>query len=325
MIAVALPMAWSVPAASSPETAAASTPDACNEPQDSAASALMLDATVDRILRQLYETYRGMPGFLDVYYHPDQAVKFRPLFVQSVPAQALLQTVPVEVAFDVAPEQPVPQDPGSLPSTSDVLCTGLRPGSRYNGGCTLNFVYTDGTNTFMGTAGHCIGVGTSVFVPTVGTVGTVVFSTGNAGLGNDFALVQLNAFGAGIVNPEMCNWGGPTGGFAGVNILGQTVVQTGHGSVVGLPNFVHIPPRPRAGVGVSIGATSYMWAGATVPGDSGSPVELQSGLALGTHTHRPLIAPGVAGGTRWDHGLALAAAGGFPGLSLVTVGWVHPS
>ena len=35
------------------------------------------------------------------------------------------------------------------------FCPGLRPGARLSNGCTMNFVFTDGTNLYIGTAGHC--------------------------------------------------------------------------------------------------------------------------------------------------------------------------
>lgn len=285
-------------------------------------SAPLPRASVLATLDELHALYEGLPGFVDVYYWPHEAVPFRPLFVREVPPEASERVATVPVAFDVLPDEPEPQDPGTLPSTNDIVCPGIRPGSRYLPGCTLNFVYRDAANTYLGTAGHCVGVGALITVPTVGTIGQVVFSTGNAGVGNDFALVRVFPQFVAQVSPEMCNWGGPTGAFAGADILGDVVVLTGHGSVVGLPS-IHVPPRPKAGVGISWGATSFMWAGATIPGDSGAPTMLQDGQVMGTHTHRPLLAPGVAAGTRWDRGLQLAAAGGF-NVQLVTVGWTHP-
>ncbi len=314
--------AFQVPVGAGASDAEAATDDEDCRSADTTPFEGLPAADVNRALKEIHAAYAGLPGFVDVYYYPDQDPAFRAAFVRSAPDVAALPATDFDVGIDFWPEEPTVDGPGTTPTAADLLCQGIRPGSLYGPGCTLNFVYTDGAHTYMGTAGHCVSTGQSVIVAGIGNVGTVVFSTGNAGLGNDFALVRISPAFVAFVVPEMCDWGGPTAAFTGATIQGAAVVQTGHGSGVALP--VNLPARPKAGVGVTWGATSYMWAGATLPGDSGSPVALKTGEALGTHTHRPFIAPGVAGGTRWDHGLDLAAAAGFTGLSLVTVGWTHP-
>jgi hypothetical protein len=68
-------------------------------------------------------------------------------------------------------------------------------------GCTMNFVFTDGTSNYIGTAGHCAGNGKTVIAQvatrvdptdtvmvTLAAIGSVVKSW-NAGIGRDFALV----------------------------------------------------------------------------------------------------------------------------------------
>src|SRR6266516_3084702 len=72
-------------------------------------------------------------------------------------------------------------------------------------GCTMNFVFTDGTSYYIGTAGHCSGNGKTVIAQvwtrvdptdtvfvTLAAIGTTVASW-NSGIGKDFALVKINA------------------------------------------------------------------------------------------------------------------------------------
>src|SRR5207248_2518460 len=107
-------------------------------------------------------------------------------------------------------------------------------------GCTMNFVFTDGTSSYIGTAGHCAGngktviaqVGTrvdptdTVFV-TLAAIGTVVKSWNN-GIGKDFALVKIDP-GFKVV-PGVAGALGPTGLFCG-DPVGQPVMHYGHGYI----------------------------------------------------------------------------------------------
>src|SRR3954452_11044175 len=71
-------------------------------------------------------------------------------------------------------------------------------------GCTMNFIFTDGTSNYIGTAGHCAGNGKTVIaqvgtrvdptdsaVPMLAAIGTTVKSWNN-GIGRDFALVKID-------------------------------------------------------------------------------------------------------------------------------------
>ena len=69
-------------------------------------------------------------------------------------------------------------------------------------GCTLNFVFSDGTSNYIGTAGHCVNNGQTVIaqvatrvdptdtvMATLAAIGTAVGSWNN-GIGKDFALIK---------------------------------------------------------------------------------------------------------------------------------------
>lgn len=283
-------------------------------------------ADVDAMLWTLHDLYAGLPGFVDVYYFPGGPAEYRPLFAFAVPLAAKTVPTPVPVAFDVLAQAPAKLDAGATPSANDLLCssgpTPIRPGARLStplGTCTLSFVFKAGTKTYVGTAGHCLNTGDTAEVQGVGVVGTAAFSTGDAGVGNDFAVIEVLASLVPKVSPEMCDWAGPTGAFTGSGITGQATVQTGYGG--GVPGGV--PPRPLTGIGTGYGATSFTWIGGSIPGDSGSAIRLHSGQALGTVTHLGVGVVGDNFGTRLDRGVALAAAGGVSGLTLQTVSYTH--
>ncbi len=325
-----VPAAWgafATPQLAGDDSEPAAAHDACDDTApadvesytaDEVAESLHIDAT----LRGLYARYQGLPGFIDVYYSPDADVVYRPMFVEEVPVEALAQATPVEVAFDVIPAYPVPASSGPAPDASDLRCSLIRPGAEMASpsGCTYNWVFTAGGNTYIGTAGHCINAGQTAHLTGIGIIGNAVFSTGDGGVGNDFALIKVNADKVQWVNPEMCQWAGPTGTFTGAtSFTGKVTVQTGHGLVPSVSALV--PPRPKTGVGVSYGVDSFTWSGTSWPGDSGSPIRLQGGLAVGVVTHLLLAAPVLNFGTSLPHAMALT---GVNGLTLSTVPYVHP-
>lgn len=295
---------------------------------------------IEANVQALHAEFSDLPRFVDVYYHAGEAVPYRPLFEDAVPAAALARATRVPVAFDVLAQAPVPLDAGPTPSVDDVRCLGqIRPGAHMTNGCTLSFLYTDGANVYASTAGHCIGPGNNAGVEGIGVVGPAVFSTGSGGVGNDFALIRINDNVLDRVNPEMCFWAGPTRGFTGATITGAVLVHAGHGQFINLQ--LGLPPRPRAYAGNAWGATSFTWVGGAINGDSGSAIRVgvsanepapapethQDGAALGVVTHAVgfvVGTPTLGFGTRWDHGLDLAAAAGFADLQLLTVDYVHP-
>jgi hypothetical protein len=198
-------------------------------------------------------------------------------------------------------------------------------------GCTMNFVFTDGTSYYIGTAGHCSGngktviaqVGTrvdpsdTVFV-TLAAIGTTVASW-NSGIGKDFALVKINA--GFMVIPGVTGALGPTGVFCG-DPVGQPVMHYGHGYIFfveqGYPKFGEVIPDLTLLVKFTT-PDGFNWVGYGLPGDSGSEVMNDAGLAVGDLTHGIGIAgvpvPGLSFGTDMSEIFALIGSS----YQLVTV------
>jgi hypothetical protein len=199
-------------------------------------------------------------------------------------------------------------------------------------GCTMNFVFTDGTSQYIGTAGHCVQGGKNVVMQvmtrvspveessvlvTFAKIGTVARSW-NQGIGKDFALVKIDPGWA--VVPGVGGGLGPTGTFCG-DPLGQPVMHYGHGYIFfveqGNAKFGEVIPdvdlifRPSA--------EGFNWVGYGLPGDSGSGVMNAAGLAVGDLTHGLAVAglpvPGLSFGTTMQAIFNLIG----PGYSLVTV------
>ncbi len=198
-------------------------------------------------------------------------------------------------------------------------------------GCTMNFVFTDGTSSYIGTAGHCAGNGKTV-IAQVGTrvdptdsvlvqlaaFGSVVKSW-NAGIGRDFALVKINP-GFKVV-PGVAGGLGPTGVLC-LDPVGQPVMHYGHGYIFfveqGHPKFGEVVPDLTLLVKFA-SPNGFNWVGYGLPGDSGSGVMNDAGLAVGDLTHGIGVAgvpvPGLS------FGMDMAGIFNFIGssYSLVTV------
>jgi hypothetical protein len=174
--------------------------------------------------------------------------------------------------------------------------------------CTANFVFTQGTQVFIGQAAHCSGTGASTdtdgCIAQSLPVGTPVEVTGAAQPGvmvynswitmqalhesdpdtcayNDLAIVELNAADYGKVNPSIPHWGGPTGINTTGVALGNLVYSHGNSELrVGLSQL-----SPKTGVSLGDEGNGWSHGVATVspgvPGDSGSAFLDSSGRALG--------------------------------------------
>ncbi len=173
--------------------------------------------------------------------------------------------------------------------------------------CTSNFVFTQGSNVYLGQAAHCSGtgdqvnadgcdsgslpIGTSVRVAGASRRGTMVYNSWltmqakgetstNACAYNDFALVKIHAADVGRVNPSVPGFGGPTG-VGGVGGLGSTVYSYGNSSLRG--GVTTLSPKQ----GVVAQNTGNGWnhsvytATPGIPGDSGSGFLNASGRAFG--------------------------------------------
>ncbi|MGH8993950.1 MAG: hypothetical protein ACRDYV_03405 [Acidimicrobiia bacterium] len=219
-------------------------------------------------------------------------------------------------------------------------CEGVRPGGRLEteiGLCTYNFLFSapDGSR-YIGTAGHCI-LGTT---PVAGSAGEKLWpkgggptaKTGGKRVGEfayavledpkDFALIRLDP---GVeASAEMCHFGGPTGTFEG-HSPDPTVVEY-YGNGVGIGSTL----PARSGMAIGVPNDDHVYAlGLALPGDSGSGVISDGGLAIGV-----LVTTGLHGFGFDENGLDFGTMGitrigpqiarasealGFP-LTLVTAG-----
>jgi hypothetical protein len=155
-------------------------------------------------------------------------------------------------------------------------------------GCTANFIFTDGTSQYIGTARHCVdSIGQPVVMQvdtsTIATVGTVSHMTSGQGEpGHDWALVRIDPAAASRwgVNPAVPVIGGPQGIYTGCGPV-QALKYYGHGYGVAVG-----PGKPEFGVGTNWYDDGYGWTGFGAPGDSGSPVlTADTSQAVGDFTH----------------------------------------
>ncbi|MCU1463191.1 MAG: serine protease [Acidimicrobiales bacterium] len=204
--------------------------------------------------------------------------------------------------------------------------------------CTANFIFTGGTNTYIGQAAHCAGTGgnTETNGCTAGTLpeGTPVTVTGASKPGkmvysswvrmkaagekdtatcqyNDLALIQLDPADAANVDPSVPHWGGPTGvstsGCAGTQVYsyGNSELRLG---------ITQLSPKTGWCVTDDGGGWSHRVATVSpgIPGDSGSAFLDSSGKALGVLSTLEVLP--VAGSNNigdLGHELAWANAHGF--------------
>jgi hypothetical protein len=185
---------------------------------------------------------------------------------------------------------------------------GIRPGSLMISPfiCTMNYIFQKGDTIAIGTAGHCIDGNSPVTLLTVAPTGgnPVLVELGpvlyhqNAGVGKDFALVEVPPERRDWVFPTIAAIGGPCGIYSGGDP--QPVAHYGHGLVGGFPG------TPRVGMGFELtpdqedqlnsiveiqgvdwdwDEDSIVWAGYLYGGDSGSAVRIGQLPAVSNLTH----------------------------------------
>ena len=185
---------------------------------------------------------------------------------------------------------------------------GIRPGSMMISPfiCTMNFIFQKGDTVAIGSAGHCIDGNEPVILLTVAPTGgdPVLVELGqvllkrDAGVGQDYALVEVPPERRDWVFPTIAAVGGPCGIFSGGEP--QPVAHYGHGLVGGAPG------TPRAGMGFELTEEqqqdlnsivrirgvdwdwdddSIVWAGYIYGGDSGSAVRIGQLPAVSNLTH----------------------------------------
>jgi hypothetical protein len=175
------------------------------------------------------------------------------------------------------------------------------------GQCTANFVYSDGTDVFIGQAAHCSGtggqtetdgcssgslpVGTPVEVKGASKPGTLVYNSWltmqakgetdpDTCAYNDLALVKLDPADVGKVNPSVPGFGGPTG-LGTVGGLGSTVYSYGNSELRG--GITKLSPKQGIVIQNEGNGWSHIVSTLTpgIPGDSGSGFVNGSGEAIG--------------------------------------------
>lgn len=165
-------------------------------------------------------------------------------------------------------------------------CTGGRigPGASMTSpaGCTFNFVFSQGSRLFIGTAGHCVGgPGQSVSTHGASGFGQVVFNAWTGPVTTDFALIEIHPSYHSQVNPSVCTWGGPTGVGSPSGVLDQDfLLQYGWGSA----SFPAAQTRSRIHDEFLSSPNVLSWNGIGSGGDSGSPLLYGDGRAAGIHT-----------------------------------------
>ena len=210
--------------------------------------------------------------------------------------------------------------------------------------CTANFVFTDGSATYIGQAAHCSGtgaatetdgcdsgslpIGTPVEVDGASKPGTLVYnswltmqangeSNADTCAYNDLALVKIDPADVGKVNPSVPGFGGPTG-VGGASATGSDVFSYGNSSLrLGITQL-----SPKRGIVVSTEGNGWSRTVYTVtpgiPGDSGSGFLNGSGQAIGvlsTVALAPLAGSNGVGDLSRE--LAYARAHGLADLQVV--------
>ena len=242
-------------------------------------------------------------------------------------------------------------------SLASAAAAEVRPGvqtlTEGSGQCTANFVFSDGSSTYLGQAAHCastgaatstngceddaqsLPLGTKVEIEdasnpgTFPVVGELVYSSWIAMKGNgeadnpesetcrfnDFALVRLPA--GTDVNPTVPFWGGPTGLGGSTSALDDIYTYGNSSLRLGIEA---LKPKRGKSLGTTPGGWSHNVYTLTpgIPGDSGSGFMDAQGRAFGTLSTvavAPLPASNGVGDLSKE--LAYAKANGFGGVNLV--------
>jgi hypothetical protein len=178
---------------------------------------------------------------------------------------------------------------------------GIRPGNWMISPfwCTMNYIFQKGGTLAIGTAGHCVDGNEPVVLltlapggenPVLVELGRVLLKR-DAGIGKDYALVEIPPALHSWVFPTQAIVGGPCGVYTANDPL--PVAHYGHGVGVGTGG------TPRAGMGFSLDedpigvkgtdwdwdADSIIWAGLINGGDSGSGVRVGTMPAVSNLTH----------------------------------------
>jgi hypothetical protein len=238
----------------------------------------------------------------------------------------------------------VPSDASAwAPAATAPIHPGVMTNTEGSGQCTSNFIFTRGSDTYIGQAAHCsstgaatdtdgctsasLPLGTRVEIDGASVRGTLAYNSWLSmqahGEGNDetcayndLALVRIDPADVAKVNPTIPDFGGPNG--VGTAAAGQQVYTYGNSSL--RQGITLLSPKNGVVVEASPDGWSYTAYTLTpgIPGDSGSAFLNRDGAALGTLS-TVAIAPLPASNGVGDVGreIAYARAHGFDGLQLV--------
>ena len=236
----------------------------------------------------------------------------------------------------------------SAPTWAPAASATIHPGvMMYTDGaqCTANFIYTNGTDVFIGYAAHCAGtgaptdtngcdsgtlpLGTEVEISGASRPGVLVYSSWIAMQSsgetdpdtcdyNDLGLVKIDPADVGKVNPSIPHWGGPVGLNTTGNPALSRVYSYGNSSLrIGI---TQLSPKTGVSLGTSGGGWTHPVYTVTpgIPGDSGSAMLDASGRASGVLS-TIAIAPIPASNNFSDlsRTLSYAQAHGMAGVTLV--------
>jgi len=212
-----------------------------------------------------------------------------------------------------------------------------------NGGqCTANFVFTSGTDVFIGQAAHCSGtggatetdgclagslpLGTPVEIDGASQPGTLAYSSwitmqaqgetdADTCAYNDFALIRIDPADVGSVNPTIPHWGGPMGLDTDGTDAGEQVYSYGNSSL--RLGITQLSPKTGLSLGSGGGWSHDVYTlSPGIPGDSGSAFLSSAGEAMGTLSTLQ-IAPLPAGNGVGDLSHELAYANAHGGLGTI--------
>lgn len=180
-------------------------------------------------------------------------------------------------------------------------------------GCTFSFVLTDSNgNLYIGSAAHCVRLGDRVSTTSIGQFGTVI---SDGALGVDYALIRIDDAKKHLVDPQLCQFGGPIGPDPGNRPAGDILLEYGWGTATNL----HESARGRELIEAERNANVVEWVGIGSGGDSGGPIVSIEGYAVASHTYgiTPIAGAVGEGGPTFARMLASGRTV-VPTLTLVT-------
>ena len=207
-----------------------------------------------------------------------------------------------------------------LPAAASAAVT-LQPGAYHetdSGSCTLNFAYSGGGTTYLGTAAHCVErVGQRVRDIEGTEFGSVAFIGDADETTWDFAFIEVDAEDLSRVSPAVKGWPAyPKGSTVPADTLtGDSIQLSGYGLGYGTTKATQ---EQRTALHAFDDTELYAVNGPIHWGDSGGPlVHRRTGKALGI-VSRLCVGACTEEGPTVQGILAKAAASGFP-VTLRTV------